>query len=349
MNAFLKEILEQPDALKNALDYYKTEGKNLLDNLKETLKNENFEQVIFTGMGSNYFTSFAAANLFNNAGIISHVINASELLHYNFPVLHKRTLLFCLSQSGESYEIVELQKKLPKTVTCVGISNEANSTLAQKADITFLSYAGPEYTTSTKTYVSIQLIVYIIGWALSGQWEKDKIDAINNMIVSFQSDLEYYQNKIDDVLDFMGDLSSLHLIARGPGYSTVMQSSLMLKETLKVATTGYLGGEFRHGPMEIVKEGFKSIIFAPEGKTYEQSIKMAKDISGYGGKVLLFTNKDIYLADNNIMVLPINVKDEYLFSIESIIPVQLFIDFYAKRKGFEAGSFARGGKVTAVE
>jgi glucosamine--fructose-6-phosphate aminotransferase (isomerizing) len=349
MNTFLKEILEQPQALKNTLEYYESAGKNSLNNLKETLNNENIEQVIFTGMGSSFFTSFAATNLFNRAGIISHVINASELLHYNLQVLKKKTLLFCLSQSGESYEITELQKKLPKSVICVGISNEENSTLAQKADMTFLSYAGPEYTTSTKTYVSIQLIVYIIGWALSGQWEQKKIEEIKNMIASFQLDLEYYQNKIDDVLNFMGDLSSLHLIARGSSYSTAMQSSLMLKETLKVATTGYLGGEFRHGPMEMVKEGFKTIIFAPEGKTYEQSIKMAKDISGYGGKVLLFTNKDIHLADNNIMVLPIRVKDEYLFSIESIIPVQLFIDFYAKRKGFEAGSFARGGKVTAIE
>ena len=349
MNTFLKEILEQPEALKKTLEYYKSEGKNSLNLLKETLKNENFEQVIFTGMGSSYFTSFAAVNLLNSAGIISNVINASELLHYNFPVLQKKTLLFCLSQSGESYEIRELQKQLPKNVVCVGISNEAESTLAQNADMTFLSYAGTEYTTSTKTYVSIQLIAYIIGWALSGQWGQDKINAINNMIESFQSSLEYYQNKIDDILDFMGDLSSLHLIARGASYSTAMQSSLMLKETLKLATTGYLGGEFRHGPMEIVGDGFKSIIFAPEGKTYEQSIKMAKDISGYGGKVLLITNSDIHPEDNTIMVLPVNTKDEYLFSIESIIPVQLFIDYYAKRRGFEAGGFSRGGKVTAVE
>ncbi len=349
MNTFLKEILEQPEALKRTLENYKSEGKNSLNVLKETLKNENFEQVIFTGMGSSYFTSFAAVNLLNSAGIISNVINASELLHYNFPVLQKKTLLFCISQSGESYEIKELQKQLPKNVVCVGISNEAKSTLAQNADMTFLSYAGPEYTTSTKTYVSIQLVAYIIGWALSGQLDQDRINAIDNMIASFQSELEYYQNNMDDVLNFMGDLSSLQVIARGACYSTAMQSSLMFKETLKLATAGYLGGEFRHGPMEMVQEGFQSIIFAPEGKTDEQNINMAKDISRFGGKVLLITNMDINLDDDHIRVLPIHVKDEYLFSIESIIPVQLYIDSYAKRKGFEAGSFTHGSKVTAAE
>ncbi len=349
MNLFLKEILEQPAALQRTLEYYESEGKYLLDKLKETLMSESFEQVIFTGMGSSYFTSFAAANLFNGAGITSHVINASELLHYNLHVFQKKTLLFCLSQSGESYEIKALQNKLPENVLCVGISNEADSTLAQKADMTFLSYAGPEYTTSTKTYVSIQLMVYIIGWALSGQWDQDKIDAIKNMVASFQSDLEYYQNKIDGILDFMGDLSSLHLIARGACYSTAMQSSLMFKETLKVMTTGYLGGEFRHGPMEMVQEGFKSVLFAPKSKTYEQSIRMAKDIAQFGGKVLLVTNKDIPYDGDNIMILPVREKDEYLFSIQSIIPVQIFIDAYAKRKGFEAGTFAHGNKVTATE
>lgn len=54
MNTFLKEILEQPAALKNALEYYESEGKNSLNNLKETLKTKNIEQVIFTGMGSSF-------------------------------------------------------------------------------------------------------------------------------------------------------------------------------------------------------------------------------------------------------------------------------------------------------
>jgi glucosamine--fructose-6-phosphate aminotransferase (isomerizing) len=45
----------------------------------------------------------------------------------------------------------------------------------------------------------------------------------------------------------------------------------------------------------------------------------------------------------------IDEPDEYLFSVRAILPVQLFIDQYAKLKGFEAGSFSRGSKVTETE
>ena len=101
--------------------------------------------------------------------------------------------------------------------------------------------------------------------------------------------------------------------------------------------------------MEMVGEGFKAILFAARGNTLLQSIKMAEDICEYGGKVLLITNEKKTFQNEKIMQIYIDEPDEYLFSILSIIPVQLFIDSYAKSKGYEAGSFSRGAKVTEIE
>ena len=85
------------------------------------------------------------------------------------------------------------------------------------------------------------------------------------------------------------------------------------------------------------------------GKTYSQSIKMAEDIARFGGKVLLLTNGDKNFDDANIFPIQIDCDDEYIFSILSVIPVQILIDEYAKVRGYEAGSFSRGVKVTVVE
>ncbi|MCF6222517.1 MAG: SIS domain-containing protein [Flavobacteriaceae bacterium] len=350
MNKFLKEILEQPSALERTLNYYvKGEGKKTLHKIKELLKNEAFEQIIFTGMGSSYFTSFASQNMFSSIGISSFVINTSELLHYNFSILKKKTLLVCLSQSGESFEVVEVLKKIPKSVTTIGVTNAIESSLAKESDITLLSWAGSEEMTSTKTYVSVTLVVYILGWFLSGQWNKTKIESIENLITNYQACLEHYQLVINDVLKFLGELQALQIIARGSCYSPALQSALMFKEAIKVSAAGYLGGEFRHGPMEMVQNGFKSILLAPKGKTFNQNLKMAQDIVAHGGKVILITNADVVSSGANMMVLPIQEEDEFLFSIQSIIPIQLIIDYYAKSKGFEAGSFSHGAKVTIQE
>ena len=350
MKKFLEEILEQPGAIENALSFYESsEGQKLLNSIANIISDNKIEQIIFTGMGSSYFTSHAASCLFNELKIHSFVINASELLHYNLSLFERETLLVCLSQSGESYEVQEIIKKLPASVHCVGIINEENSSLALNADVALLCKAGKEEMTSTKTYVATSLVSFILGWYISGNWKDEEYNKINRLITNFKSVLTNYKPWIDNTLSFLGDIQTIQIIARGPAFSTASQSALMFKEALGIPASGILGGEFRHGPMEMVKEGFKSILFAAKGKTLRQSLKMAEDIIEFGGKVLLITNVKLQFQDEKIMQIYIDEPDEYLFSIQSILPVQLFVDSYAKSKGFEAGSFSRGAKVTEVE
>jgi glutamine---fructose-6-phosphate transaminase (isomerizing) len=350
MNKFLEEIFEQPGVIQNVLDFYTDRsGKDLLDKVQRVITSNKIEQVLFTGMGSSYFISHGASTLFNETGICSYVINASELLHYNLRLFERETLLICISQSGASYEIREILTKLNRAVHCIGIVNDENSSLAKKAEIALPSKAGIEEKTSTKTYVATSLVTLILGWYLKGSWNEEKRSKINLLGDKFRSVLNDYHSRINAAITFLEDLYTLQVIARGPAFSTACQSALMFKEALHIPATGILGGEFRHGPMEMVSDGFKCILFAAEGKTISQSIKMAEDISGFGGKVLLITNRKLRNNNKNIMQIFIDEPDEYLFSVLGIVPVQLFVDSYAKSKGSEAGSFLRGAKVTEIE
>ncbi len=350
MNKFLEEIFEQPGSIEKVLAHYTgSGGKPLLERIKSAISERAIEKIIFTGMGSSYFISHAASTLFNESKIYSYVLNASELLHYNLSLLGRKTMLICISQSGESFEILEILEKLPSTVYCVGITNEEDSTLSRKADAALLCKCGKEEMTSTKTYVTSSLVSFILGWYLAGSWNESKIHRIERLILNFRTTLTGFDQWLSAFLDFFGDVQTIQIIARGPVFSTASQSALMFKEALRIPAAGYLGGEFRHGPMEMVSEGFKAILFAGKGKTWGQSIKMAEDISRFGGKVWLITNKQPELSDKNIVTFYVNEPDEYLFSVQSIIPVQLFIDSYAKSKGFQAGSFSRGAKVTMTE
>ena len=350
MNKFLEEIFDQPGSIEKVLAYYTgSEGKPTLERVKSAISEKVVEQIIFTGMGSSYFISQAASTLFNELKIYSFVLNASELLHYNLSLLERKTMLICISQSGESFEILEILKKLPSTVYCVGITNEEESTLARKADVALFCKCGKEEMTSTKTYIVSSLVSFILGWYLAGSWNGSKIHMIEKLLLNFRTTLTANVQWINTFLNFLGDVQTIQIIARGPVFSTASQAALMFKEALRIPAAGYLGGEFRHGPMEMVSEGFKAILFAGIGKTWGQSIKMAEDISRFGGKVWLITNRQPELSDKNIVTFYVNEPDEYLFSVQSIIPVQLFIDSYAKSKGFEAGSFSRGAKITMIE
>ena len=105
-------------------------------------------------MGSSCFVSQAAAIMMTAYNIPAFAINAGELLHFQSSVLTERTLLVAISQSGESYEVIELLKQLGERhhsrLTVVGVTNESGSSLAAMATLSLLCKAGREEMTSTK-------------------------------------------------------------------------------------------------------------------------------------------------------------------------------------------------------
>ncbi len=350
MNRFLEEIHEQPEALRETLSLYMDEEvMEVMDELVSTLNAGGIDNIIFTGMGSSYFVSYAAAILLSSMGKKAVATNAGELLHYGHPVIDKRTLLVCISQSGESFEIKKLLKKKEPHTSCIGITNNEKSTLGHNANMVLPVEAGIEEMTSTKTYITTLLVSYIFGWKITGAWNEDLTKRLKKLPGQFKHSLHRLPETVENALDFMGDLNALPVIARGPAYCTASQSALMFNEADKVPAFSILGGEFRHGPMEMVQPGVKAILFAPAGKTFDQSMKMAKDIARFGGKVLLITDSGTKLTDENIFVIKVPGGNEFLFSITGILPLQLMVDAYAKRKGFEAGSFSQGAKITKTE
>ncbi len=349
MNKFLEEIFEQPRALEDTLNYYlKGEGQVYLDKITNLWQKGGFKNVLFTGMGSSYFAPHTASCILSSNGITSANINAGELLHYHLPVLKKDTLLTCISQSGESYEVVKVLERMPSHMTCIGITNEDKSTLASKASLTLLSRAGREDMTSTKTYISTLLVLHIYSKVLSGKW-KDDLSDLNSVIQSVKTIIENGEEWLSPVMDFLGHPPFVQIIGRGPSYSSVLQGALMFMEAARNPAAGSLGGEFRHGPLEMSKKGFRAVILAPLGTTYDQGIKLANDITKFGGKVVLITNSNAVINNPDVFPIKISCQNEYLFPIAAIIPLQFIVNQWATDEGHQPGNFIMGAKVTTTE
>jgi glucosamine--fructose-6-phosphate aminotransferase (isomerizing) len=189
----------------------------------------------------------------------------------------------------------------------------------------------------------------IFSWALAGKWTGTKRDEIRQLIDNIDKLLKSHQNWIPEISHFLGVYDYIEMIGRGPAYSSVHQGALMFKEAVRNPAGGSFGGEFRHGPMEMVREGFRAFLFAPDGKTFDQSLKMAKDIAKFNGKVIIISNRELILSDPNVYVFRLGVKDEYLFAIGSIIPLQLMVNSRAIELGRKPGYFTRGAKITKTE
>src|SRR5665811_676933 len=107
--------------------------RDRLEKVSSIWEQGKFNEVIFTGMGSSYFAPHTAGCVLSQNGIASTNVNAGELLHYHLPVLREKALITCISQSGESYEVVKILEKISNDRTIIGITNEEKSTLAQKS------------------------------------------------------------------------------------------------------------------------------------------------------------------------------------------------------------------------
>ena len=350
MNKFLEEIFEQPRALEDTLNYYlQGEGQGQLDKIAKLWQQGRFKSVLFTGMGSSFFAPHAAACILSKDGISSANINAGELLHYHLPVLKKDALLTCISQSGESYEVVKILEKISLDQPFIGITNEETSTLALKASVTLLSRAGREDMTSTKTYISTLLVLHIYSNVLSGKWNPHTMPDLKSLIETVGNIIDTREKWLSSVMDFLGHPPFVQIIGRGPSYSSVLQGALMFMEAARNPAAGSLGGEFRHGPLEMSKKGFRAVILAPFGATCDQGIKLAGDITRFGGKVVLITNTDTVINNPDIFPIRISCQNEFLFPVAAIIPLQFIVNQWATDEGHEPGNFIMGAKVTTTE
>jgi glucosamine--fructose-6-phosphate aminotransferase (isomerizing) len=287
--------------------------------------------------------------MLSNYGIASYNINAGELLHYHLPLIRDGVLLTCISQSGESYEVIKIMEKIPAGVTSIGISNEENSTLAKKSGITLLCRAGKEEMTSTKTYVSTLLVLSIFSRVLAKKWKPGSIPELNAAIEAVEMLINNNEEWMAPAMEVLGHPPFVQVIGRGPSYSSVLQGALMFMEAARNPAAGMYGGEFRHGPLEMSKKGFRAIVFAPLGNTYEQGIRLSEDITKFGGRVVLITNSLAVFNNKDIFPVRIPCQNEYLFPIPAIIPLQFIVNRWALDEGSEPGNFTRGAKVTTTE
>ncbi len=348
MSFLMNDILIQPNELKKALESYKSaEFQKRLEAVKEL----QFSEIIMSGMGSSHFCSLPADVYLASHGIRSRVVSAGELLHYEYARIKSDTLLCLISQSGESAEIVRLLEKIPSETKIIAITNNPESTLGKRGDIVFNINVSNEKSVSTRTYVSSVIVTMLIAFMLTGEDTMASCKRFDSILDDFAAYTENSAEITAKLDEFTKGVTSTNLMGRGYSIGTVRASALFLREAGRSSATDFDSAEFRHGPMEMIENGVFAVVLAPCGIGQELNVKLARDITEKGGKVLLITDKNASSVegDTNILRLDLPVVDECLAPVLQILPLQLLTDIMAVRKGNIDGDFRWGNKITAVE
>lgn len=346
MNPFLEEIHEQPEALMATAAYLSSDaGTEVLSQIRERWESGRYSRMVFTGMGSSYFLSCSAAGMLAACGMNAFAVNTGELLHYGRGIFEAEdTFLVIISQSGESYEVVELLKRCSGGAFTVGLTNRPESTLGAGSDLCLLTIAGEEEMTSTKTFITgwqvcLSLVNVLLGKPLDKDWVA-VADAVSELLGSCDT---------ARALSFLKGKGFIQLCARGPQMCTASQSALMFMEASHTSASALTGGDFRHGPMEMVGDGIPVIIFSHSlAPTRAQMLRLAEDVVRFGGKVIFVTDEPVP-ESGSLTCLVAPAPDEDVFPITSVVPVQLLVNDFAVAKGLTPGDFSHGNKITRIE
>lgn len=346
MNNYIKDIIDQPKSIESVFERYISDKS--IDLMKK-LTAFDYDRIIFSGMGSSHIACYGASMYLNNNGYISIVKSAGQLLHYERSLITNETLLILVSQSGESAEIVNLLNNINSDPTIVGVTNFPESTLAKKSNYTFLMNVEEEESISTRTYLASLILIDLLAKSFVGKLDKNSRSIFKNAIKNMKKLINNYQSLYDNIKGFVGFPDYICLISRGYSYCSVKAGELFIQELAKYPAIGFEGGEFRHGPMETVEDGFLSVIVAPAGETFELNIKLVHEITEKGGKVLLITNEKITFNNENVLTIKLDKTEELIFPIIDIIPIQLVANTLAERKNLEVGKFRWSSKVQREE
>jgi len=139
----------------------------------------------------------------------------------------------------------------------------------------------------------------------------------------------------------------VYLLGRGPSYGSAMEGALLFNEVAKAPAIGMPAATFRHGPVELVDQGFRGLIFAPRGRTCDLNVALAQNLTRIGGRVRVIGPQNV---DGFGLEWCITASvPEMLAPLFEIVPVQVAALRLAQLRGIAVGSFRYTPQVTKDE
>jgi fructoselysine-6-P-deglycase FrlB-like protein len=319
MNVFIDEVRTQGTVLKGCFDYYFGAGKAALEPVAAEFKAGKFRRILFAGMGSSFYAPHCVSAYLSGKGIPATVLNGFDASRFNFAQVSSDTLVVCISQSGKSWEVVELAKKAREKTTVVGIFNREDSLLSEAASHRLPILAGEERLISNKSYLCTQAVLNLLAHALTGElddgFKKECLETAE-WITGWLAD---YKEKTQPMFDFCKSSTMYDFFADGPSLSTARQAGLIYREGPKVYTGANETADYAHGWNKCVKEAYCGLLLSPafEGEAEKRMVDFVID---GGGKVILLTAAEP-AAKNGLYVQKLPKVRTSLTPLLEIIPL----------------------------
>jgi glucosamine--fructose-6-phosphate aminotransferase (isomerizing) len=350
----LREIYEQPEALRRTIGLYLADGGELKPETARLLaswSNPAGEILIAASGSSRHSGLYAEILLEDLCGLAVDVEYASEY-SCRGGVDPRHPSVLVLSQSGETSDtLAALSEARQRGQRTLAITNHAASTMAHLADVSMPLAAGVEKAIpATKSFTCQLAVLYLLALFEAARLRSRSSAVLDRYIVELNAVPDTIEAALDDWRTQTAKLAGKYksaatflYLGRGIHYAIAREGALKLKEASYVHAEGYPVGELKHGPNALVSDRVPLVVLATVDRSleasvmrYEKTLQLLGDMKKQGARVIALANADDdRIADLAGDVLRVNAASEYLLPILEVVPLQLFAYFMALEHGVD--------------
>lgn len=352
-----KEICEQPEVINQTI-------LSRIKNGMPDFSNENIDENIFTlcdnvtviACGTAMHAGLIGKHLIEKLCKIPVCVNMASEYMYSDPIINDKTLVICVSQSGETIDTLEaLKYARKKGAKSLSVVNVKGSTIANVSENVIYTNAGPEIAVaSTKAYTTQVAVFYLIAAKmayLKGTMSQDEV-------INFIKELKKVPNAVRNILmrkDEIHHLSTtlltaehVFMIGRGIDYPTLLESSLKLKEISYIHSEAFASGELKHGTIALITKKTPVIALLTQNNLKSKQISNIKEVESRGANVISLIKENLIGDDIKCdFVLP-ELKDDFM-AVPAITAMQLLAYYVSSDKGLDVDKPRNLAKVVTVE
>jgi glucosamine--fructose-6-phosphate aminotransferase (isomerizing) len=353
----LKEIMEQPRALKATIEPRIKDGRIVFEGLPDNYL-DNVRKIIISACGSAYYAGCAGRYAIEELCKLPVENELASELRYRNPLIDQHTLLIVVSQSGETADTIAAIKECKaRGAKVLAVCNVVASTIAKLADNVIYTWAGPEIAVATtKGYTTQVAILNMFAVYAADKLGLIGADRYNELVAAIKALPERVQRAIDlnkniqELAKIYHKNSSLFFIGRNIDYAVCLEASLKLKEISYLHSEAYPAGELKHGTIALIEPGRLVISVACYETLYDKMVSNIKEVKARGAKVMgvvLEGNRRMIAEADDVLYIP---ATEPLFAVvPEIIPLQLFAYYVAKENGCDIDKPKNLAKSVTVE
>jgi len=356
----LKEIYEQPEAVRETIGDRARRGKLVLEGIGlNELEIQNLRRIVIVACGTAYHAAVTGRYIIEEWARVPVEPDIASEWRYRNPVLSKDTLVIGITQSGETADtIAAMRLAREQGARTLAITNQLGTQITREVDAVLYTRAGLEISVAaTKTFTAQVALLSLIALKLAQirrTLPAEEIEFILEELFDLPEKMEQFldgDHPIEEIAQRHYNKPFFLYLGRHIGLPVALEGALKLKEISYIPTEAYSAGEMKHGPIALLDSDTPVVCIAIDQKVvYDKVVSNIQEVRARGAQVIAIAtdgNEDIQHHADDVVYIP--RTPAFLQAVLAVLPLQLLAYRIARLRGLNVDQPRNLAKTVTVE